>query len=173
MHPSASSHPVRYALVTLLLCFLSTIPITYIIYSRREAMLRRTGTELSRFQGYVAAYTLEKNEIPGYTVQDCVSRLIREPWYAARLRSNCPMLLRNRDAWGHAFLLRRNENGQGVVIYSTGQNGRDEGGRGDDLAREITLPTVRGPASRAVLPDAHRESRRRRRNGLPPDGNNG
>lgn len=37
-----------------------------------------------------------------------------------------------RDAWGQAFLIIKDNDGTNMVIRSSGRNGCDEGGRGDD-----------------------------------------
>jgi hypothetical protein len=76
---------------------------------------------------------------PGSSLSDAINTMTGDSEVCKELRKACRMMLQNRDAWENGFVYEVSLDTNSVIIRSTGKNGRDENGNGDDIQYEAIL----------------------------------
>jgi hypothetical protein len=95
----------------------------------------------------IETYVCKTDTIPGPTFQGAVTAVLtefeKERNGKETLNSISPQLLGylkdNKDPWGRPFIFEQKEDGYLIFIRSTGKNGRDEYGNGDDIQTTVDL----------------------------------
>lgn len=94
----------------------------------QEGRIRAANRELSNFshilQGWVIEHDDEAKKMPGPALKDAVTALSNDPLFRDRLQKECPMVVKNRDPWGHALVYQVSADGQTATITSLGSDGR-------------------------------------------------
>lgn len=103
--------------------------------------------QVNNFGFALENYAQVHPQLPGPTLRDAVEALQRfESETAQDFRVNWTSYLQNRTVWGGAFVYEWEAPGYKVTLRSTGRNGRDEGGEGDDLQVTVRVDDRRQPA---------------------------
>lgn len=92
-------------------------------FDERGRSIRATLFDLENLRSAIAIFEKRQKRIP--TAEEGLRPL---------LLVNPPMLSKlPTDPWGHPYLYRGSANGAGYLVYSSGKNGVDEHGAGDDI----------------------------------------
>jgi len=95
---------------------------------RKNAPVSATYTKLDRVDTFVRIYVQGKlSPVPKVGNRDSLTSWLRE---VGAFEADETLV----DGWGRPFIFRVNPHREyGIELYSAGPNGRDEGGRGDDI----------------------------------------
>jgi len=125
----------------LLVAVLGVVHVSVRRQRRQIAAFDCTHRELHSFADCLLDAGISRGHLPQGPFERCLGELRHDPRYRARLSSECPVLARTgRDGWGRKYEYLVGPSGMAAVVRSTGANGNDEGGKGDDLERSVTIP---------------------------------
>lgn len=99
----------------------------------RKKMLRDvTVVEVRSIGRFIERYGARENEFPGSGNENMVADLVMV-WGRAHSPFDEERVVANRalDPWGEPYVYRRGEGS--FILYSLGENGRDDQGQGDDI----------------------------------------
>jgi len=108
---------------------------------REIAQFRLTQRQLIGFHSLVTQWAIDHDKgYPGPTLEDALRAMQEDEGVARELWRRCPLVLRGEDAWGRPLIYRTSQRGKRAVIRSTGPNGKDERGHGDDIQSQMRFP---------------------------------
>lgn len=100
---------------------------------------QRTAREMSRFGTHLGFLSFYDNKVPGPTLADVWTRAMNDPIFVESSRQ-FDLIRSGKDAWGRPFIFIRSGDCRRGVLRSMGANGRDDGGKVDDINYEVTIP---------------------------------
>jgi hypothetical protein len=142
MPPGNRVYIMRKCLILLGCICATTLVIGWGLYPVLDAWDRvdRTQLEMLCFRAYVTPYCNGRGRIPRGPLVLIVHELLVDPVRGDAIREKCPMIIRNKDAWGRAFIFEVDANGRKAVIRSRGPNGQDDMGGSDDIQFSVVVP---------------------------------
>lgn len=131
MNPSSS---VRWIFVAIGLIGIGVV-CSLLTPNDRNPQMEQTAENLTRFAAYLVHYGSEHaGRLPEGDTASAAKILMKEV-PATAIGNSGPLDI--RDGWGRLLLYEWLDGGYRVRVWSSGVNGRDERGGGDDLLKEV------------------------------------
>lgn len=105
-------------------------------FQHRIDQCRAVQNEEHRFESLTVRWIMHEERLPESDFKSFVTTLCR--YYGSDF--GCPMIVKNRDPWGHPFVYKVEDGGRKVILRSCGPNGHDDGGGGDDIQNVMLYP---------------------------------
>lgn len=96
----------------------------------------RTSREFTAFGHAIGVYRVAHGEFPGANLSDAIQKMRNDETlskYRSQPMKDCPRLSEGIDGWGRKVSYEISGDHKSVVIRSRGNDGMDDGGRGDDI----------------------------------------